>query len=73
MGTQTAIEAVLNAARELGPSPASVIERHPGVVAACRAAKVKARKLIERAWREGRLQSCGSLRSPVFWTGQPSR
>ena len=73
MGTQAAIEAVLSAARELGPSPASVIERHPGVVAACRAAKVKARKLIERAWREGRLQSCGSLRSPVFWPGQPSR
>jgi hypothetical protein len=75
MGTKAAIEAVLAAVEQMGSSTASEIERHPQVAAACRAAKLKARKLLERMWREGRVASCGSAQAPRYWTreGDPAK
>lgn len=67
MGTRTAIEAVLAAVEQLGAATAAEIERHPQVAAACRSAKIKARKLLERLRHEGRLASCGSAQAPRYW------
>lgn len=67
MGTKTAIEAVLAVVGQLGAATAAEIERHPQVAAACRAAKIKARKLLERLRHEGRLESCGSAQAPRYW------
>lgn len=67
MGTKTAIEVVLAVVGQLGAATAAEIERHPQVAAACRAAKIKARKLLERLRHEGRLRSCGSAQAPRYW------
>lgn len=67
MGTRTAIKAVLAAVEQMGAATAAEIERHPQVAAACRAAKIKARKLLERLRQEGRLASCGSAQAPRYW------
>lgn len=67
MGTRAAIEAVLAAVEQMGAATAAEIERHPQVATACRAAKIKARKLLERLRQEGRLVSCGSAQAPRYW------
>lgn len=67
MGTRAAIEAVLAVVGQLGAATAAEIERHPKVAAACRSAKIKARKLLERLRQEGRLASCGSAQAPRYW------
>ena len=67
MGTRTAIEAVLAAVEQLGSATAAEIERHPQVAAACRSAKIKARRLLERLCQLGHIKSCGSLQQPKYW------
>ena len=67
MGTRAAIEAVLAAVEQMGAATAAEIERHPQVAAACRSAKIKARRLLERLQQEGRLVSCGSAQAPRYW------
>ena len=67
MGTRAAIEAVLAAVEQMGAATAAEIERHPQVAAACRSAKIKARRLLERLRHEGRLASCGSAQAPRYW------
>lgn len=67
MSLQETIEAVRKAIAAVGPAPARDIERHPEVLAACRATKTKARRHIERLHALGRIKSCGSLQQPKYW------
>ena len=59
--------AILAALLELGPSTARQVEMHPGVVLACREAKIKARHRLEMMMLAGRIKSDRAYQGAMFW------
>ena len=59
--------AILAALLELGPSTARQVEIHPGVVLACREAKLKARQRLEMMMHAGRVKSDRAYQGALFW------
>ena len=63
---QGAINIILTVIAAIQPATERQIETHPEVVKACRSSKLKARRLIHRLEKLGRVQSDGAQQQPKF-------
>lgn len=66
--TQRIEAAILDALATLQRATARQIETFPAVAHACRAAKLKARTILEGMRHTGKVQSDGAYQGAVYWT-----
>jgi len=65
-GLQGTIEIIRAVIEQIQPATEREIEQHPDVVKACRSSKLKARRLVHRLQKLGRIKSDGAQQQPKF-------